>query len=180
MTESIHEMHEHAEKAREESGLVMATFTMSLMAVVIAAISVLGHRAHTRTLLDQTKAADAWAEYQARNIRRHNNQLFIDLYSIVVVKNNAQAAKLEQKYGADVQRYEKSLGETRKRAEDFEADALLYEAKATRFDLGEVFLEAALVITSITLITRKKLFWGMGSVLAAAGIVVSISSMWVH
>lgn len=180
MAESIHELHEHAEKARENSGLVLATFTMSVMAVVIAAISVLGHRAHTRTLMDQTKAADAWAEYQARNIRRHNDQLFINLYSIVVVKNSAQAAKFEQKYTADVQRYEKSLEQTRKHAEDFESDALLYETKGTRFDLGEVFLEAALVITSITLITRKQLFWGMGSVLAVAGILVSISSIWVH
>jgi Domain of unknown function (DUF4337) len=180
MSESIHEMHEHAEKAREESGLVLATFTMSVMAVMVAAISVLGHRAHTRTLLDQTKAADTWAEYQARNIRRHNNQLFIDLYSIVVVKNNAKAAVVEQKYAADIQRYEKSLEQTRKRAEDFDAEALHYEAKATRLDLGEVFLEAALVITSITLITRKQLFWGMGSVLAIAGIIVAISSAWVH
>ena len=180
MPESIHEMHEHAEKAREESGLVMATFTMSVMAVLVAAISVLGHRAHTHTLLDQTRAADTWAEYQARNIRRHNNQLFIDLSSVVAVKDNAQAAKLEQKYAAEIQRYESSLVETRKRAEELDAEALHYEGKGTRFDLGEVFLEAALVITSITLITRKKLFWGMGSVLAIVGIAVAISSFWAH
>ncbi len=180
MSESIHEMHEHAEKAREESGLVLATFTMSVMAVLVAAISVLGHRAHTRTLLDQTRAADTWAEYQARNIRRHNNQLFIDLYSIMEVKDKAQGAMLEQKYAADVQRYQKSLEQARKRAEELDAEALHYEDRATRFDLGEVLLEAALVITSITLITRKKLFWGMGSVLAIAGIVVAITSMWVH
>jgi Domain of unknown function (DUF4337) len=180
MAESIHEMHEHAEKAREDSGMVLATFTMSVMAVLVAAISVLGHRAHTRTLLDQTKAADTWAEYQARNIRRHNNQLFIDLYSIMVIKNSTKADMLEQKYAADLQRYQKSLEQTRKRAEDLDAEALHYEAKATRFDLGEVLLEAALVITSITLITRKKLFWGMGSVLAIAGIAVAITSLWVH
>jgi Domain of unknown function (DUF4337) len=180
MSEPMHELHEHAEKAREETRLVGATFTMSVLAVMVAAISVLGHRAHTNTLLNETRASDTWAEYQARNIRRHNDQLFIDLYSIMVVKNSAQAVMLEQKYGADVQRYEKSLEQTRKRAEDFEADALLYETKATRFDLGEVLLEAALVITSITLITRKQLFWGMGSVLAIAGIVVAISSAWVH
>lgn len=180
MSEAIHELHEHAEKAREESRLVGATFTMSVLAVLVAAISVLGHRAHTNTLLDETKAADSWAEYQARNIRRHNDQLFIELYSVMPVKNAAEAAKFEQKYGADVQRYEKSLSDTRKRAEDLEADALHSETKAARLDLGEVLLEAALVITSITLITRKQLFWGMGSVLALAGLVVAISSAWVH
>jgi hypothetical protein len=180
MTESIHELHENASKALEGTGLVLTTFTMSVMAVLIAAISVLGHRAHTRTLLDQTKAADAWTEYEARYIRRHSNQLFIDLYSIVVVKNSAQAAALEQKYEADVNHSEKSLDQTRKRAEDFETDALVYESKATRFDLGEVLLEAGLVITSITLITRRRLFWGVGSVLAIVGILASITSIWTH
>jgi Domain of unknown function (DUF4337) len=87
---------------------------------------------------------------------------------------------LEQKYAADIHREEKSLEQTRRRAEDFEADALFYETKATRFDLGEVLLEAALVITPITLIPRKQLFWGMGSVLAIAGILVALSSVWVH
>ena len=180
MAESIHEMHEHAEKAREDRGLVMATFTMSVMAVLVAAISVLGHRAHTRTLLDQTKATDAWAEYQARNIRRHTDQLFSDLFTVVPVKDSAQAGKLKQQYMAEVERYQKSLQETRKRAEDFDAEAMVYEAKGSRLDLGEVFLEAALVITSITLITRKKLFWGMGSALAIVGIVVAASYVWVH
>jgi Domain of unknown function (DUF4337) len=180
MAESIHEMHEHAEKAREDRGLVMATFTMSLMALVVAAISVMGHRAHTRTLLDQTKATDAWAEYQARNIRRHTDQLFSDLFSIVPVKDTDHADKLKQQYTAEVERYQKSLFETRKRAENFETEALVYESKASRLDLAEVFLEAALVITSITLITHKKLFWGMGSVMGFVGVVIAISSVWVH
>ncbi len=180
MTEPIHELHEHAEKAREDSGLVGATFTMSVMAVLVAAISVLGHRAHTATLLDQTKAADAWAEYQARNIRRHTDQLFLDLFSVVPVKDSAQAGRLKQEYSGEVQRYEKSLKETRQRAEEFDSEALTNEAKGSRLDLGEVFLEAALVITSITLITRKKFFWILGSALAITGIMIAIGSAWVH
>ena len=34
--------------------------------------------------------------------------------------------------------------------------------KADRFDLGEVFLEIALVITSITLLSGRRLFWHIG------------------
>ena len=65
------------------------------------------------------------------------------------------------------------------RAEDRDADALHYEAKATRFHLGEVLLEAALVRPERNGSTRKKWFWGMGSVLAIGGILVAISSVWV-
>lgn len=180
MAEPVHEVHEHAKKAREDSSLVGATFTMAVMAVLVAAISVLGHRAHSRTLLDQTKAADAWAEYQARSIRRHNYELFIDLFSVVPLKDPAQAEKIKEHYTSEIQRYEQSLGKTRKSAEDFETEGERNERKGARYDLGEVCLEAALVITSITLITRKRPFWGIGSALAIAGIVIAASGAWVH
>jgi len=180
LSEELHELHENAEKAQENPGLVGATFTMSVIAVLVAAVSVLGHRAHTRTIVDQTKAADAWSEYQARSIRRHNYQLFIDLLSVAHVQDSSQAEQLKSKYVGEIQRYEEELKGAQSRALNFEADAEEYERRAARYDLGEVCLEAALVITSITLITRRKLFWGMGSAMALAGIFLATSGLWVH
>lgn len=180
MAEDLHELHEQAEKARESPGLVGATFTMSLIAVLVASISVLGHRAHTRTILDQTKAADAWAEYQARSIRQHNYQLFIDLLSVAQVKDPDQAQKLKDRYAGERQRYQQEQEGVRAKAESFESDSEHSERRAGRYDLGEVCLEAALVITSITLITRKKSFWLLGSALAATGIVLAVTGLWIH
>src|SRR5215472_14205002 len=148
--------------------MVGATFTMSVLAVLVAIVSVLGHRAHTQTILDDTKSADAWSEYQARNIRRHSYELFIDLLSVAQVKDAAQSEEVKAKYEATVKRYEEELKVARDKAEDFENQAQRHERQGARYDMGEVCLEAALVITSITLITRRRLFWGMGSALAAA------------
>lgn len=175
-----HELHEQAEKTRENPELIGATFTMSVLAVLVAAVSVLGHRAHTRTILDQTRAADSWSEYQARNIRYHNYELFTDLLSVVHVNDADQAQKLKEHYAAERERYQKEQEGVRAKAEAFEKSAEEYERRASRYDLGEVCLEAALVITSITLMTRKKVFWVMGSALAAAGIILTISGHWVH
>ena len=180
MAEDLHEIHEHAEKAREHPSLVGATFTMSLLAVLVAAVSVLGHRAHTQTIIDNTRSADAWAEYQARNIRRHNYELFIDLLSVAQMKDAAQSEQVKAKYAATVKRYEDELKVARAKAEDFEAQAEHHERQGARYDLGEVCLEAALVITSITLITRRKLFWGMGAALATLGLIIAITASWVH
>jgi Domain of unknown function (DUF4337) len=180
LAEAVHELHEHAEKAREHPWLVGATFTMSVIAVLVAAVSVLGHRAHTRTIVDQTKAADSWAEYQARNIRRHNYQLFIDLLSVAQMKDPNQGEQVRAKYAGEIKRYDAELKGAQSRALNFEAEAEENERQAARYDLGEVCLEAALVITSITLITQRKLFWGLGSAMALAGIVVATTGAWVH
>jgi Domain of unknown function (DUF4337) len=176
----VKELHEQAEKAKENPELVGATFTMSVIAVLVAAISVLGHRAHTRTILDQTRAADAWSEYQARSIRYHNYDLFSDLLSVVHVNDAGQAQKLKDHYAGEQQRYKKEQDAVQAKAKAFEASAEQQERQAGRYDVGEVCLEAALVITSITLITRQKLFWGMGSALAAAGVLLAASGFWVH
>ena len=180
MSEDLQELHEHAEHVREHPALAGATFTMSVIAVLVAAVSVLGHRAHTRAIVEQTEAADSWSEYQARNIRRHSYQLFIDLLSVTQVKDSNQAEQLKAKYSGEIKRYEEELKGARSKAENFSAEAEQNERRGARYDLGEVCLEAGLVITSITLITRHRFFWGMGSGLAAAGILIAATGILMH
>ncbi len=52
--------------------------------------------------------------------------------------------------------------------------------RADRFDLAEVFLEIGLVITSITLLSGRRIFWGLGLAMGAVGIVVAASGFLVH
>jgi hypothetical protein len=56
MTEEIRELHEGAEKTHRDPSLIPVTLSMAILAVVLAAISLLGHRAHTEALLLQNKA----------------------------------------------------------------------------------------------------------------------------
>jgi len=48
------------------------------------------------------------------------------------------------------------------------------------FDAGEVILETALIICSLTLLTKKKGFWLCGSALGVAGLVVMVSGFRLH
>ena len=49
------------------------------------------------------------------------------------------------------------------------------EARANRFDLGEALLEIGLVITSVTLLTRRRTYWVLGLIFAAGGILSAAS-----
>ena len=48
------------------------------------------------------------------------------------------------------------------------------------FDAGEVILETALIICSLTLLTKKKGFWLCGSALGVVGLVVTVSGLFPH
>ena len=76
---------------------------------------------------------------------------------------------------------------TRKEQDEIEAEAKKAEnevsvqrRRADRFDLGEVMLEAGLVICSITLMTRKRIFWQGGMSLGIIGVIVAAAGFLIH
>lgn len=180
MAEELHEMHERAEQAHHDPTLAPVSLMMAILAVLVAAVSLLGHRAHTEELLFQNRATDQWAYYQAKNIRRHTYQLFLDLLSLNEPKNAERSAELKEKYQKELERYKDEQGELEAKARELEQETNLERRKADRFDLGEVFLEVALVVTSITLLTRRRVFWRLGIVLGLAGVAVATTGLLVH
>jgi Domain of unknown function (DUF4337) len=180
MSEELQELHEHAEHAREHPDLAPISLTMAVLAVLVATVSLLGHRTHTEEIISQNKVTDQWAEYQAKNIRRHTDELFADLTGVVATKDEEAVAKLKEKYRAEADRYKDDQKELSAKAREIENETELARRKADRFDLGEVFLEIALVVTSITLLTGRRIFWYFGMLMATAGVVVAASSYMVH
>ncbi len=180
MPEHMHELHKHAQEGAHEASLAPVTVTMAVLAVLVATVSLLGHRAHTYEVLLEAKASDQWAYYQAKDIRRHTYELFLDETSVFTVQDPSQVAKIKEKYAKEVERYngqQKDIEADARKAED---DVVAQERRADRFDLGEVLLEAGLVICSITLLTHKKIFWFSGSLLAIAGVAIAVAGLFVH
>lgn len=180
MTEELNELHEHAEHAREHPDLAPITITMAVLAVLVATVSLLGHRTHTEEVILQNKVTDQWSYYQAKNIRLHTDELFADLAGVVTSKDPDAAAKLQEKVRTEGDHYKDEKKELETKAHELEQEFLRTHRKADRFDLAEVFLEIALVITSITLLSGRRIFWHLGLVMAAAGIVVATSAWLLH
>jgi len=178
MAEEIHELHEHAEEAHRDPSLVPVTLSMAILAVVLAAISLLSHRAHTEELLLQTKASDQWAFFQAKSIRRHTYELFLDLLSIANPKDAGAAEKLKEKYSSEIKRYGDEQNDIQSEAQQLEREVVTQRRKGNRFDLGEVCLEVGIVLTSLTLLTRRNLFWQLGGLAGLVGFAVAASGLW--
>jgi hypothetical protein len=105
MTDELQELHEHAEHAREHPDLAPVTLTMAVLAVFVATVSLLGHRAHTEEILLRNKVTDQWGYFQAKNIRRHTDEQFADLTTVIATKDPEATAKLQEKYRAEGDRY---------------------------------------------------------------------------
>jgi len=179
MTE-LHELHEHAEHGREHKDLAPVTLTMAVLAVLVATVSLLGHRSSTEEVILQNKVTDQWSYYQAKNGRLHVDEKLAALAGVVATKDPEAAAKLEESIHAEADRYKEEKKELEEKARELENEFALTRRKTDRFDLAEVFLEIALVITSITLLSGRRIYWHFGLLMAAAGIATAASAWWLH
>jgi hypothetical protein len=170
-----HELREHAEHGAHESTMRPVAFTMSVLAVLVAVTTVLGHRTHTEAVLFQNQATDQWNEYQAKKIRSYNTNLSADLLGVLAIADKEKAQKIAKAYADHQAKWNDDLKEEQDKAERLEKNVEEAEARADRFDLSEALLEIGLVVTSVTLLTRSRIYWFIGMVFAAGGIASAIS-----
>lgn len=163
------ELQEHAEHAKEPFDRKVA-LTMAVIAAMMAIVSVAGQVLVTEELLGQQKASDQWAYYQAKSIRRYESDIARDLMAAV----SAGPAGIN-KYAANVERYEKEGGEIQREAQKLENESHNRGAQALRAHMGEVFLEIAIVLASLAILTKRRGMWlaSIASGLVGAGIAAT-------
>jgi hypothetical protein len=178
------EVQEFANQMKEsgEGGesLKVISLGISILAVLVAMVTVLGHRSHTEAVLMQSRAGDQWNEYQAKKIRMDNLSVDVDLLGLQPSSDAAAVAAKTKEYQAHIDKWKIELAEEQDKAREFEQEVAHAEAQAARFDLGEALLQIAVVLCSITLFTRKRAYFLLGLSIGAAGIVVALAAFLVH
>lgn len=178
----MHEIMEaHEARSLEDSRLTLpVAVTLSILAVLVAIATLLGHRASTEEIILQTKATDQWALFQAKNIRLHEMQGFADLLGTLSPADKEKTEALREKYLKEIDRYEQEKDEASEQAKELEKERESSSRRADRYEAGEVILEIALIICSLTLLTKKRIFWLSGIALGLIGLGTTLSGFVVH
>lgn len=163
------ELKEAAEKAHER-GEKSIGLSMAIMAVLLAVSTMLSHRAHTEEVLLETQATDQWNYYQAKNIRSHMYEADSKMASLMGEKNAALSAE----FHASSLSQKKDAEEIQKKAQEYEADVVKVGRKAGYYDASELFLEVAIVLSSISLLAGSRMYWKGSFAFVAVGIVLMV------
>jgi hypothetical protein len=177
------EMQEFSKQMKEagEESLTNISLAISILAVLVAMVTVLGHRTHTEAVLSQSRATDQWNEYQAKKIRADNLSVVMDTLTLGMrtgQPNPAVAKKLVE-YQAHMDKWKVELAEEQAKARELEVEVGLSEKRASRYDLGEALLQIAVVACSITLFTRRRSYFVLGLVVGVVGLFVGLSAFLV-
>jgi hypothetical protein len=150
----------------------------SLLAVLLAIVTIASHRTHTAAIMHKSAANDAWAHYQAVRVKAHTIELGENLVRTFGGDKEA-AKKMLDDYAAQKTKYEAQGKEVQQEAEGDDHKAESDEERALRFDIGEGLLEIGLVLSSLYFIARRKMFPVMGAIAGVLGVVIAVTGVMV-
>lgn len=170
MAGSDEEVEEHVHQAREPFDKLIAG-TMAIIAATLAMVSVVALHFVSEKLLNQQLSSDQWAYYQAKSIRRYSAQMARDFLT-----QQKAAEDVTGKYANDMARYDNDMKEIKEKANEYEKERDRDGRRAEHLHAGEVFLEIAIVLSSLAILTKRKFWYITGTVFAVTGLVVAATA----
>ncbi len=142
----------------------------AVMAVFAAITTLYVGKYSSRAVLHQGEETDMWAYYQAKSIKQHTFEIQKEKIEQELL---AQAGKLTRearekadqmlaRYGRNIERYEVEKNEIKEKAEALAREKKEATARAGNFGYALIFLQIAIMLSSLAALTKKKPLWFLG------------------
>lgn len=155
---------------------------LALATVILAVCATLstfkGGGYSTRSVLAQSQASDLWSYYQAKSIKQYiyeiqKDKLELDLKEKGQKLSAAVAADYENKikdYAQKIEKYTAEKTKIEKDAKEQEATRDVSKRHSQEFGMAVIFLQIAILLSSIAALLKKKPVWFIGLLSGAVGI----------
>ena len=169
--------------------------SIAALAVALSVIGNKGDNAKTDAIIQTNEAANQWAYYQAKGIKGSVATSESEMLTLLApaqianaevtlgslkVRNdgysNADIAKTVERLKADVERYKTEQGEIQTKALQSQKNAERGSEINDRCDMASLALQIAIVIASVSILSRWRLLWFIALALGAVGTVIGISA----
>lgn len=188
--DTIEEQAEEAEQTRSEHDRFRkrAAIVIGIMAMLLAISGVGGGNATKETIDANIQASDAYAFYQAKNVRQTANVLAADNLEVVLAtqrdlapQTRADIQKKVDGYRQTAARYESepATGEGKKellvKAQAFEAKRNHAQQQDPNFDYAQAFYQIAIVIASVSILSDSRRLLLLSLVLGVIATVLMLN-----
>ena len=163
---------------KKEPWLNYLALTTVIFAVCATLSTLKGGGFSTRSVMSQSEASNQWAYYQAKSIKGYVYELQKEKFEMDLKTIKGMSRELAGDYDKriaayreKIDRYEKEKEEIRKKAEELEKRRDDSQTHSGAFGLAAMFLQIAILLSSIAALMKKKLFWFIGMGAGAFGLV---------
>ena len=174
----LHELEEHRDKAFSRR----VALTTAIYAVLLAIAALGGKYAMKEMLLAQQQSSDQWAYYQAKVVREHlnrANKLLVETQlaepSPLKGVEREKFLSLAARYGDEEQRMNADKKDIEKQARKLEHARDVHRDRDPYFDYAEVFLQIAVVCSSVAILSASRAMFWFSFVLAIVGAFLTVN-----
>ncbi len=186
MAERSAEIHEELQEAHEKSGSKWVAVYIAMLAVALAITGMGASNAMKDMLSNNIEASNLWAFFQAKTIRKTSIDAAADQFGLILAANPNMSEAARKQLEATIKRYrdtsaryesEPETKEGRKelvaRAKEKEQARDMAQRRDPYFDFAEALIQIAIVLASVSLITRTSLLLIVSFAMSGLGIFLS-------
>jgi len=171
------------EKKVIESWIQWVALTTTILAVCAALSTLKGGSNSTKTQLMTTQEANKWSHFQSKSIKQNLYEAQKDMLEVMKIQaNTPKAQALIEKnlaaYEANIKRYDKEKNEIKADAEKLIRLEQDYKKHGSNFQMAIMFLQIAILLSSIGALIKKKYMWYLGLIVGSAGIIFMTNGFW--
>jgi hypothetical protein len=167
----------------KEKWLNYLALTTVILAVCATLSTFKGAGYSTRSVLSQTLASDQWAYYQSKSIKSYLYEIQKETLELEFKKDKIRGAKTLQEeyekkidlYAQKIKKYEGEKAEISKEAKRLEGLRDDAQKHSGIFGLAVIFLQIAILLSSIAALMKKKIVWVIGMGAGAVGVIYFVN-----
>ncbi len=164
---------------KKEKWLNYLALTTVILAVCATLSTFKGGNFSTRSILSQTQASDMWAFYQAKSIKGYiyemqKDKLELELKAMGPRSSRPVAEDYQKRidaYGKKIKKYDEEKATIEKDARNLEKVRDDAQIHSKAFGMAVIFLQIAILLSSIAALLKKKPVWYAGLVTGVLGLV---------
>jgi len=171
---------------KKEKWMTWVALTTALMAVLAAVTTLYVGKYSSRAVLDQGQETNKWSYYQAKSIKSYIYEIQKQRLELEIL---AQRGKLpvdvREQYQKVIAGYENKIKQYDKEKEEIKAegDALAKsrvtaQSQAGNFGYSLIFLQIAIMLSSVAALTKKKPLWHLGLVTVVGWVFFFLDAIW--
>jgi hypothetical protein len=171
---------------KKEPWLNYLALTTVIFAVCATLSTFKGGGFSTRSVLNQSHAANQWAYYQAKSIKGYLYELQKDKLELEIKAMGTKVPKsVVEEYGKKVEYYSKNIKRYDEEKAQIQKDARQFEGlrddaqtHAQVFGIAVIFLQIAILLSSIAALLKKKSVWVLGLITGVFGMAYFLNGFW--
>jgi hypothetical protein len=156
---------------------------LALTTVVLAVCATLstfrGSSYSTKSVLAQSQASNQWSYYQSKSIKGYLYELGLEKLELELKEKKSSLSpelvadyqKMTDEYRAQIARYDTEKKEIDSTARSQETRRDWAQSHSQTFGVAVIFLQIAILLSSIAALVKKKPVWYLGLAVGSVGIV---------